>query len=164
MLALTISASDTSYLLSEGLKLVSLVISGFIVPVVLPKLPSLTARFFDWLSASAGHANNQFVAGVLQRLSTMVEQKVLAYENTEIEFLKEQAAAGKITKDNIPGLLAKMKEDLLAEVKQDATAHGLWDVSTKLFAGNEAALSVWLSGMVETHVAALPPSGLQTKI
>ena len=153
---------DWDFLTSNGLKgLVILVIVMLIIPA-LPKLPGLTKAGIDWVVAQAKKVHNEYASGVLQRLSTMAGALVLAYENTEIEKLKEKAAKGEITWDALPLLLKQLKADLMAQLQSHSTASGLWSAALTLFAGNEEALKKWVDSVVEAHVSQLPASNLQT--
>lgn len=162
LLAITLAGLDLSGVLSTLLQLTALATSGYLIPTLLPKMPALTQKAFEWLTQHAGHIKNQMLAGILTRLSTLIEQKVLAYENTEIEALKAAMTAGNITPVLLPRLLADMKARLIVEVKAEASAQTLWQDALYVFGGTESSLLSWVSSTVETHVAALPPSGLQT--
>lgn len=136
-----------------------------IVAVIIPNLTKIipaTKHAFDWLQGQAGHVKNQYAAGILQRVSGLLAAKVMAYENTKVEELKALAAAGKISYAQLPSLLKQMKNDLIADAKADLTAQNLWAAALYVFAGSEDALAKWMNSTVETHVSALPPSGLQT--
>jgi hypothetical protein len=162
LLAVTVLGMDVGAVLTLLLKAVLALFGTFAVPYLLPKLPALTQKMFDWVHDQAAHVKNQYLSGVLQRLSTLVGQRVLAYENTNIEYLKEAAASGRISADELPRLLAEMKQKLMDEVKKDLSLQGLWTVLLQVFAGDESSLTKYVSSLVETHVAALPPSGLQS--
>lgn len=146
-------------------QIISAVVDMLIVAVIVPNLPKIlpaTKSAFDWLQSQAGHVKNQYAAGILQRVSGLLAAKVMAFENTKIEELKALAAAGKISYAQLPALLKQMKDDLIAEAKADLTAQNLWSAALYVFAGSEDALAKWMNSTVETHVSALPPSGLQT--
>jgi hypothetical protein len=138
------------------------IIAPLFIRYILPKLLPVTQHGFDWVEKQAKGVKNQYAQGVLTRMSNLVEAEVLAYENTVIEMLKERAAEGKIKKEELPAILREMKLELLEQVRKKATSQGIWEEAVKVFLGNGSELGSWLSGMVETHVAKLPPSGLQT--
>jgi hypothetical protein len=128
----------------------------------LKKIPDATGKLFDWLRQQAGHVKNQFAAGVLDRLCNMAEYAVLAAENIAIEDLKAQAASGKLSPEDLLVALKKVKDDVLAKVKEHATAQNLWQDAVILFNGKDDLLMKWLGDVVEAHVSKLPPSGLQS--
>lgn len=147
---------------SEILVTVLEALGALIITYLLPKLPKATKAFIEW-SENKAHAMKHEAAGlVLGRLFRVVGDKVLALENTAIESLKEAAKDGKITKEELPALLAKVKASAIEQVKAEASAGALWEDAKKVFSGSEDALLKWVSGSIETHVATLPASGLQT--
>ena len=128
----------------------------------LGKIPTATGKLFDWFRLQAGHVKNQFAAGVLGRLSDMVEYAVLAAENIAISDLKTLAASGKLSPDDLKAALLKVKNDVLDQVKANASAQQLWADALLIFNGNDNLLLKWLESALEAHVAKLPASGLQT--
>jgi len=135
------------------------VIPTLLVPL-LPKIPALTQHFLDWAQHQAGGVKNAAAAGVLNRFIALAGQKVLALENTEVSYLKEQLESGKITKDQLPTLMAGVKQRALDAVKADATAQGLWKDGLSVFLGSDNSLTNWLGDVIESHVAQLPTSNL----
>ena len=131
-----------------------------LVNYLLPKLPGATQHFFDWIKGHTASIKNDYTRGVLNSMIALAGQKVLALENTEIVYIKQQLAAGKITKDQLPTLLKGVKERAMAQIKADATATGVFKDATNVFMGNESALTTWLSDVVESQVAQLPSIGL----
>lgn len=141
--------------------LLSIIIAGF-VNYVLPKVPGVTQHLIDMAKHKVGGLKNTYVQGILNRIITLGGQKVLMLENTEIQAIKAQAAAGKITPDQLPSLLQAVKVKAINSVKEDASAQGIWGSATSVFGGNETALLKWLGDAIESQVAQLPSSGLQT--
>jgi hypothetical protein len=124
-------------------------------------LPGLTSSLFQALQHGIGHIKNLYVQGVLKRITDLAQQKVLYIEQTEIEYLKSEAAAGHVSKDQLPDLLAGAKTTALKAVKNDAEMHGLWDAGVAVFQGNGPALMKFIDEAVESHVFSLPSSGLK---
>jgi hypothetical protein len=147
---------------SQVLQLILGVLGALITTYLLPKLPQATQNFLAWGKGKAGTVKNQYAAGVLQRLIDLVGQKVLMAENTLIEDLKEKAKDGKLTKEELLECLAKVKQTVLDDVKQYATAQGVWKAALDVFLNDENALQKWIGDVLEATVAKLPPSGLQT--
>jgi hypothetical protein len=141
-------------------------ISGLVVYAVIPslgKIPSATGKFFDWLKDKASHTKNQYAAGVLMRASMIVRDIVIGLENTEIEAIKDLAAAGRYkTKEDLLADLKIVKERAISDAKSHLMVTDLMKDLTTIFMGDGNALTKWLGDQVETHVATLPPSGLQT--
>jgi hypothetical protein len=135
---------------------------ALVVNYVLPKIPGLTQFLIDLARHKASTLKNTYVKSVLDQIIALAGQKVLALENTEIQYLKAQAAAGNITSAELPALLAGIKNTAIQSIKADASAQELWTAALAIFGGNEAALIKWISDLIESHVAQLPPSGLQT--
>ncbi len=125
-------------------------------------VPGVTQHLFGMGEHKVGTMKDIYVKGILYRFVTLAEQKVLMLENTEIQYIKTQAAAGMVTPAQLPTLLAGVKNKAIEAVKADASAQGLWATATSIFGGNEAALVKWLGDVIESNVAKLPPSGLQT--
>lgn len=151
---------DWSAILSQFLVPLLIAAGAFVINFLLPKLPGATAHLFDWLKSHTAGIKNAYAKGILDRLITLAGQKVLALENTEIEFLKQEVAAGRITKDQLPALLKGIKDKAMELIKADANAQGIWKIALQIFLGDTSALSNWLGGVVESHVAQLPSSGL----
>jgi hypothetical protein len=150
---------------SAGLAALSWLLTAVVVYALIPnlsKIPVATGKFFDWLKTQAGHIKNQFAAGVLQRLSDLAFQAVQVAENIAIEDLKAQAATGKLSPADLLVALKKVKDDVLAQIRLHATAQELWKDALYIFGNSEGALLNWLDQNIESHVANLPPSGLQT--
>ena len=138
------------------------VVIGIAVTVILPKLPGLTKQGFDWLATQSKKVNNEYAAGVLTRLSSMMGALVIATENTLIEDLKERARNGKLTKEDLPQALAGVKAIVLNKFKELATAQQLWAIALTIFGGDQQRLDAWIDQLLEAHVSELPASGLQT--
>jgi hypothetical protein len=149
------------YWQSHGTQIVGVVLL-FVINYGIQFIPGLTQHLFAALQHYAGMVKNNYVKGILDRLITLAGQKVLMIEQTEIDFLKKQALAGKVSKDQLPTLLAGAKQAALDAVKTDASAQGLWESALKIFGTNETAMQKWLADVVESQVNQLPPSGLQT--
>lgn len=148
-----------------GADLLQTIIPLIVIPAILrflPKILPVTGHIFEWIKGRAGTVSNQYAASILSRLTDLVWAKVHAFENTVIEDLKAALADGKVTKDELKGLLFKVKEDALGQVKTEANAQRLWQMALYVFGGDEKALESWLANELESHVAGLPPSGLQT--
>lgn len=141
--------------------LITVVVLYAIIPN-LKKIPDATGKLFDWIRLQASHVKNQFAAGVLKRLSDLAEYAVLAAENIAIEDLKVLAAKGSLSPDDLKAALLKVKDDVMKQVKDHATAQNLWDYAVQIFNGKEDLLTKWLGDIIEAHVSKLPPSGLQT--
>lgn len=137
------------------------VVGAMMALYVLPKIP-FTKSLFTPINSAIGNVKNAYIRGVLQRLVDLIAQKVLVAENTMIEGLKEKAKDGKLTKDELQEELKKVRDTVLADVKEFATAQGLWDLALKIFMGDESALTKWVGDAMEAVVAKLPASGLQT--
>ena len=141
----------------------STLIPIFVVKL-LPKLPALTQHFVDWAQHQAGGVKNSYEQGVLQRAIALAGQKVLALENTEVAYVQSQLASGAITKDQLPALMAGIKQRAIDAVKADATAQGIWDILVKIFLGNSTSLTNWLGDVIESHVAQLPSTSTTPKV
>lgn len=139
----------------------SFILVGLVLPVI-HKLPELTRKLFDWVYAKAGTAKSAYVAGLLQRLSIIVRDVVLQVENTAIEDLKQKAKDGKLTKEELLEALKNVKNNAVDLAKNHIQLQGLFTLVTTIIFGNEEALTKWISDHIETQVATLPPSGLQT--
>lgn len=137
-------------------------ITALVTLYLLPKLKPATTSFIEWGKAKAGDVKNQYAAGVLQRLADLIGQKVLAAENTLIEDLKAAASDGQITKDELLAALAHVKATVIADVKATASAQGLLVAALTLFKDDDVALTKYIGDLLETFVAKLPASGLQT--
>ena len=140
-------------------------LSALVVYAIVPnlgKIPTVTGKFFDWLSDQAAHIKNQYMAGVLARASSVVRDNVILLENTEIEVIKDLAAGGHYkTKDDLKAALVAVKQKAIDMANANFTATNL--MKDLLFVFNDPnALTTWLGHQVETHVSTLPPSGLQT--
>jgi len=151
---------DWQSFLSQFLVPLLIAAGAFVVNYLLPKLPGATSHFFDWIKSHTAGIKNAYAKGILDRLITLAGQKVLALENTEIEFLKQEVAAGRVTKEQLPALLKGVKDRAMELIKADANAQGIWKIALQIFLGDTSALSNWLGGVVESHVAQLPASGL----
>lgn len=132
------------------------------VRYLLPKLPAMTQQVFDWLHSQSAGVKNAYARGILDRLIDLVAQKVLMLENTAIEDLKQKAADGVLTQEELIEALKGVKQRAIDEVKGHASAQGIWDIAKTIFLGDETALTKWLGDTVESAVAKLPPSNLQT--
>ena len=97
---------------------------------------------------------------MLDNLVTLAGQKVLMIEQTIIADLKHAVMDGKITKGDLPGLLAAAKSTAVDAVKRDAGSLGVWDEAIKSMGGADNLLK-WLSDVIESQVAQTPPSGLK---
>lgn len=137
-------------------------ILSIVVTSLLPLIVKLTQRGFKWIDLKTDTVKNDYVRGLLDRLETIISDRVQHYENTAIEDLKEMAQSGKLSWAALPEALKSVKDDVLAEIKDDATAQNLWNDLLLIFGGNEQMMKSYLSKQVETHVAKLPPSNLQT--
>lgn len=136
-------------------------LSVLIVPLVLfllPKIPVFTKNIFAWLDSKTKAVNNEYAQGVLQRLSLLIQANVLAAEQTQAADIKQMAADGKITLEEMNAELAKVKADVMAKVKEMATAQKLWDAGLFVFANNENDLHKWVDTVTEAHVQSLPPT------
>lgn len=157
-LALPIAAIDWGNILGQiGTGAVSVLVVPLVI-FLLPKIPTLTKSFFDWVNGQAKNVHNTYVSGVLQRLSLLIQANVMAAEQTQAADIKQLCADGQITKDEMNAQLAKVKADVLAKVKETATSQKLWDAALYVFAGNEGDLSKWIDTVTEAHVQSLPPS------
>lgn len=123
-------------------------------------VPVLGKKIFDLLTVQAQGGQNNYVQGVLQRLIALAGQKVLMLEQTEVQYLKQQLAAGQISSAQLPGLLMGIKDEAVKAVLQDAKAHGLWAQADKIFNGDGASLDKWLADVIESQVAQLPKTSL----
>lgn len=159
-----VEASAWSTLGAEGLKILLELVAALVATVLLPRIPGLTKAAFDAAKSKAGTMQNQFAAGILSRLAIVVEDKVLAWENTVIEDLKEKAADGRLSKDELTAEYGKLKDKFQGEVKDLAQAQKLWEMGLAVFGGSEEALKKWLDQTKEAAVAKLPPSGLQSSV
>jgi len=136
-------------------------VSILVVPLVLfllPKIPTLTKNMFSWVDAQTKKVHNEYAQGVLSRLSLLIQANVMAAEQTQAADIKQMCADGKITKEEMNSQLAKVKSDVLAKVKEAATAQKLWDAAIFVFANNEGDLSKWVDTVTEAHVNSLPTS------
>jgi hypothetical protein len=124
-------------------------------------IPGLTQHFFTWVQAKVGIVKNEHLKGVLQHVVAFAGQKVLMLENTEIAYLKQQAAAGNISKDQLPKLLQGVKDTAVDATVTDAKATGLWPLAIQFFGGSESSALKWLGDVVESHVSQIPSSGIQ---
>jgi hypothetical protein len=141
--------------------IISVVAIVAIVPN-LGKMPEFTKKGFDWLYAKAGTAKNVYVAGLLQRLTVLVRDVVLYMENTAVEDIKQKAADGKITKEEMLELLKGVKDRAITLCVDHIKLQGLFEVLSKVLFSTEDDLKKWLADHIETQVALLPSSGLQT--
>jgi hypothetical protein len=139
------------------------IVIAFVVAKVLPKLSPTTQAGIDWLKGQASHVKNQAAAGILNRVISLVGQKVLAFEQTFIEDMKTKVASGRIDPKDIPGILKEEKDKLLAQLKSELTLQGIWDDAKALLGGEDGLVMKWLDQVLEAQVAQLPPSGLQTQ-
>jgi hypothetical protein len=136
---------------------------GLLVNYVLPKLPGATQHLFDWVKGQLSHVKNAYAQGLLNRALVIVNQVVLAFENTEVEDIKARVAAGLITKDQLPMILRDLKANAVAAVKDHMNLQGiLQDVQKIVFSGEETGLMKWVETAIEAAVSQLAPSGLQT--
>ena len=145
--------------------LLEYLISGIILYALIPNigaLPKLTMRFIEWAKAKSAHSKNVYISGLLHRATIVVGDHVLLLENTEIELLKEKASKGLISKAELPALLAEVKAKAIAMITQHLKAQDIWKDLLFIFMGSEEGLSKWISNQIETQVATLPPSNLQT--
>lgn len=141
--------------------ILSAILVGLVVPN-LHRLPTVTKKFFDWLYLKEGEIKNRYAAALLQRLSIAVRDSVLHIENTAIEDLKEKAKDGTLTKEELLDALKKIKNECIDMVKNRVKLEGLFTLLTTIVFGNEEGMTKWISDHIETQVATLPPSGLQT--
>jgi hypothetical protein len=141
--------------------LLSAVLTALVVPN-LWRLPAVTKKFFDWLYSKEGEIKNEFARGLLQRLSILIRDIVIQMENTAIEDIKEKARDGKITKEEMLELLKGVKNNAVDLAVNHIKWQGLFDVVLKVVFGNEESLKKWIADHIETQVATLPASGLQT--
>ena len=142
-------------------------LSVFVVPLVLfllPKIPAFTKSAFGWVDGQSKKVHNEYIQGVLQRLSLLVQANVLAAEQTQAADIKQLCADGKITKEEMNSQLAKVKAEVLQKVKEAATVQKLWDAGLFVFANNEGELSKWIDTVTEAHVNSLPPSVSQAAV
>jgi hypothetical protein len=136
-----------------------------LVIYILPFIVPLTPRVFEAIKNQTEKVKNDYARGVLRRLNEVVGQKVLAAENTAIENLKEKAADGKLTKEELDQALKEVKAQVWADIKSELTAEGIWKQLLYIFGGNDNVVVEYIAGaqgLIEAHVASLPPSGLQT--
>lgn len=153
---------DWNHAAQVGLVVLCFVLSGFGV-MLASKLPGLTQKALDWLTAQTSHVQNAYAQGLLQRALVVVGQIVLEIENVEIEALKAKLAGGSITPDQLPSLLADLKNAAQDKVKAHFDAQGLSkDLQTVVFGGQGEQLSQWIGTAIEAAVSQLPASGLQT--
>lgn len=154
---------ETLELLTKLLTLGLELLGGLIVAYLLPKLPAATSNFIEWGKANAAKTKSEYANGLIRRMIDLLGAKVLAAENTLIQDLKEAAADGKVTKEELAAALKKVKEQVIADAKATASAQGIWGViQDTLFKGDSVTVDKWLGDTVEALVAKLPPSGLQT--
>lgn len=158
------------YLLHNWQNLLGLVVTALVSVFgigaligLLPKLSGATEAGFEWLKAHAEIKGHEKVTIILQRTIVLVRTKVLEYENGAIEDLKEKAADGKLTKEELEDEYKKLSEKFRSDMKELLTLHGLWDVVKAFLGGGteEGAFKV-LDTLKNAAVAQLPASGLQT--
>lgn len=151
-----------SELLQAVLNYVLPIIIGYVIMKLLPKIFPATQAGIDWVKGQAGAVKNEFARGLLNRIITLVGQKVLAFEQTFIEDMKTKVAQGRIEAKDIPGILKEEKEKLLQQLKGELTAQNLWNDAKVILGGEDGLVMKWLDTVLEAQVAQLPPSGLQT--
>jgi hypothetical protein len=133
-----------------------------VVNYILPKLPGATAHLFDWMKSRTAGIKNSTMRNVLDHVITLAGQKVLALEQTEVAFIQQQLKDGKISKDQLPALMAGVKQKAIDSVKVDLTAQGLMKDVEGIFGGSPSSMTKWLGDVVESHVSQLPSTGLGT--
>jgi hypothetical protein len=131
-----------------------------VVVPALPKLPGLTAQGFTWLNSKIAMVKNAWVQGVLLRASSLLQQKVVALEQTEVAALKDKLASGTVTVDQLPSLLETIKQTAIQQAQADFTAQGLVSDLNTVFGGDQSALMKWIINEIENHVFNLPSSGI----
>lgn len=149
-------------ILQQVLTYVFPLVIGFVVTKLLPKIFPATQAGIDWLKGQAAHVKNQAAAGLLNRVISLVGQKVLAMEQTLIEDLKTKVATGRIDVKDVPAILKEEKEKMLVGLKGELTVQGIWDDVKAVLGGEDGVVMKWLDTVLEAQVAQLPPSGLQT--
>lgn len=97
---------------------------------------------------------------LLDNLVTLAGQKVLMVQQTVISDMKRAVVEGSVKKEDLPKLLATAKSSAIEAIKRDAQALGVWGSAVDKM-GDANALLNWLSDVVESQVAQLPPSGLR---
>lgn len=136
----------------------------FVIAKLLPKIFPATQAGIDWVKGQAGNVKNEFARTILNRAITLVGQKVLAFEQTFIEDMKDKVKQGRISPKDIPAILKEEKEKMLAQLKEELTAQAIWGDVKALVGGGEDSLAMkWLDTVLESQAAQLPPSGLQTR-
>lgn len=137
------------------------IVGALVALYILPRL-KVTEFIFKPVYVLVRMVKNAYIQGVLTRLVDLLKVQILAAENTLIEDLKQKAKDGTITKEELIGALAKVKEQVLANVKTHASMQGIYSLALKIFMGDEKALTGFLGDTLEGLVAQLPASGLQT--
>jgi hypothetical protein len=136
---------------------------SFVVLKLLPKLFPATQAGIDWVKNQAANVKNEWARTLLNRVITLVGQKVLAFEQTFIEDMKTKVMQGRIDPKDIPAILKEEKDKLLAQLKAELTVQGLWNDLKVILGGEDGFIIKWLDQVLESQVAQLPPSGLQTR-
>lgn len=156
---------DWKELLQATLNYVVPIAVGFVVLKLLPKLLPVTQSGIDWVKGQAANVKNELARTVLNRVITLVGQHVLKFEQTFIEDLKDKVKQGRVNPSDIPSILKEEKDKLLQQLKNEITTQGLWENLKELVGGADGSESLvfkWLDTVLESQVAQLPPSGLQT--
>lgn len=135
---------------------------GLVVNYLLPKLPGATGHLFDYLKSRTAGMKNLAMRNLLDHVITLAGQKVMALEQTEVAFIQEQLAAGKLTKDQLPAMMAGIKQKAIDAVRNDLSAQGLFPQITSLFSGSPDAFVKWLDAVIESQVGQLPASGVES--
>lgn len=155
-------AIDWNHVLQEVLIPVVAGAGVLAVNYVLPKLPGATQHLFDWLKSKTAGIKNDTMRSMLDHVVTLAGQKVYALEQTEVAYIQQQYKDGKITKDQLPQLMAGIKQKAIDSVRGDLNAQGILKDVSGLFGGNPAAMTKWLGDVIESHVSQLPATGLGT--
>lgn len=152
------------YIIQGAMALALTTVLPTVLIPLLPKIPALTQHLLDWVKHQAAGVQNAYAAGVLNRLISLAGQKVLALENTEVAYLREQLSSGTITTAQLPTLMAGVKQRAIDAVKADANSQGLWKIALSVFLGSDSALTNWLGDVVESHVAQLSSNPTNSKV
>lgn len=152
--------SHWSDILGWTVTILALLFGGGTVVSLLPKIPEITNAGFEWVKSHATIKGHEAASALFNRVLDLVRSKVLAYEGTIVQDLKEKAADG-LTGEELAAEYKKMADQFQKDMKEMLTLTGLWSIVQLLLGGGtEAGVMKVLDTMKEAVVSQLPPSGV----
>lgn len=114
--------------------------------ILIPLLAWAGKRLVAWVDAKT---DNEMVVGVFTRLETHAEAVIRKRMMDVVDDLKEAAADGKITADELADALSKQKDGALGDLRELMTPDGL-SKAQRVLGLDEKALAALLAATLES--------------